>query len=63
MARNGIANKIAIVGCEMTKYGEQWDKNQYDLLSEAVIGATKDAGIDKDEIDAAWLGVYFLHFL
>ena len=43
----------------MTKYGERWDKSQYDLLAEAVMGATKDAGIQRDDIDAAWLGVFY----
>ena len=59
MVRRGIADKVAIIGCEMTKYGERWDKNQYDLLAEAVLGATKDAGITKDDIDATWLGVFY----
>ena len=60
MVRNGIAGKIAIIGADMTKYGERWDKNQYDLLAEACNGAFKDAGITKDDVDAAWLGVYNL---
>ena len=59
MARNGIKDKVAIIGCEATKYGERWDKSQYDLLAEACDGAFKDAGIEKDEVDAAWLGVYY----
>lgn len=59
MARKGIADKVAIIGCDMTKYGERWDKNQYDLLYEACQGAFKDAGIVKDDIDAAWLGIFY----
>ncbi len=59
MVTHGIANKIAIIGAEMTKYGELWNKSQYDLLAEATIGSLKDAGINKDEIDAAWLGVFY----
>jgi len=59
MVRHGIANKVAIIGCEMTKYGERFDKDQYGLLSEAALGACKDAGIPKDDIDAAWLGVFY----
>ena len=54
-----LANKVAIIGCEMTKYGERWDKSQYDLLNEACEGAFKDAGITKDDVDAAWLGVFY----
>jgi acetyl-CoA C-acetyltransferase len=59
MVRHGIANKIAIIGAEMTKYGERWDKGQYDLLADACTGAIKDAGIDKSDIDAGWLGVFY----
>ena len=32
---------------------------QFDLLNEACEGAVKDAGIVKDDIEAAWLGVYY----
>jgi acetyl-CoA C-acetyltransferase len=59
MARKGISDKVAIIGCDMTKYGELWDKSQYDLLFEAVQSATKDAGITKDEIDASWIGIFY----
>ena len=59
MVSKGIKDKVAIIGCEATKYGELWNKSQYDLLAEACQGAIKDAGITKDEIDAAWLGNYY----
>ncbi len=59
MVRKGIADKIAIIGCDATKFGELWEKNQYDLLFEAVQGANKDAGITKDEIDAVWVGIFY----
>ena len=59
MGRKGIKDKVAIIGCDMTKYGEHWDKNQYDLLFEAVQSATKDAGITKDDIDATWVGIFY----
>ena len=35
MVRRGIKDKVAIIGAEATKYGELWDKNQYDLLFES----------------------------
>jgi len=59
LTRHGIKDKVAIIGCESTKYGELWDKSQYDLLNEACQGAFKDAGITKEEVDAAWIGVYY----
>ena len=70
MVRHGISGKVAIIGADMCKYGERFDKaeealdflasiNQYDLLVEAFEGAIKDAGIEKDVIDAAWMGVFY----
>jgi acetyl-CoA C-acetyltransferase len=59
MVKHGIKDKVAIIGCDATKYGERWDKNQYDLLYDASHGAFDDAGITKDEIDAAWVGIYY----
>ncbi|KKN20564.1 hypothetical protein LCGC14_0934180 [marine sediment metagenome] len=59
MGVKGIRDKVAIIGCDSSKFGEQWDKNQYDLLFEASHGAFKDAGITKDEIEAAWVGIFY----
>ncbi len=59
MVRHGIKDKVAIIGCDMTKYGELWDKSQYDLLFEAFQSAIKDAGITKDEVDASWVGIFY----
>jgi acetyl-CoA C-acetyltransferase len=57
--RKGIKDQVAIIGCDMTKYGERWDKNQYDLLFEAFQSAIKDAGIQKDDVDASWIGIFY----
>jgi len=59
MVRHGIKDKVAIIGCDMTKYGELWDKSQHDLLFEAFQSAIKDAGITKDEVDASWIGIFY----
>lgn len=59
MGRKGIADKVAIIGCDSSKYGELFDKSQYDLLFESTHGALKDAGIVKDDIDAAWVGIFY----
>ncbi len=59
MARIGIKDKVAIIGADMCKFGERWDKSQYDLLVEATDGAFKDAGITKEEVDAAWVGIFY----
>ena len=57
--RRGIKDKVAVIGVDATKFGEHYNRDQYSLLSEAVLGACKDAGITKNEIDAAWLGVFY----
>lgn len=59
MAIKGIRDKVAIIGCDATKYGERWDKNQYDLLFDASQGAFNDAGITKNDLEAIWVGIYY----
>lgn len=59
MTVKGIKDKVAIIGCDATKFGELWDKGREDLLFEATQGALKDAGIKKEEIEAAWAGIYY----
>ncbi|MCB1544247.1 MAG: acetyl-CoA acetyltransferase [Rhodoblastus sp.] len=53
MAR-GIKDKVAILGMGCSKFGERWDKEADDLMVEAFEEALKDAGIEKNQIDAAW---------
>lgn len=55
----GIKDKVAIIGMGCTKFGELWDKSAEDLMVEAFVEALEDAGIDPDDIDAAWLGNQF----
>ncbi|MBD3187731.1 acetyl-CoA acetyltransferase [Candidatus Bathyarchaeota archaeon] len=59
MARKGIKDRIAIIGAGYTKFGERWDKNQEDLLTDAVAEATADAGIEKTDINAGWVGIQY----
>ncbi len=51
----GIKDKVAILGMGCSKFGERWDKNPDDLLVEGFQEAIADAGIERDQIDAAWL--------
>ena len=51
----GIKDKVAILGMGCSKFGERWDKNADDLLVEGFEECLKDAGIERDQIDAAWL--------
>ncbi|MEZ5282349.1 MAG: acetyl-CoA acetyltransferase [Acidimicrobiales bacterium] len=56
MASNGIKDKVAIVGMGCTPFGERWDKSVDDLLIDACEEAFNNTNIDRNEIDAFWLG-------
>ena len=51
-----IKDKVAIIGMGCTKFGELWDKSPEDLIIEAYKETMEDAGIEKKDIQAAWLG-------
>ncbi|MDY7078540.1 MAG: acetyl-CoA acetyltransferase [Chloroflexota bacterium] len=55
----GIRDKVAIIGMGCTKFGERWDVGSEELMVEAFEEAIEDAGIDREEIQAAWLGTCF----
>ena len=55
MAR-GIRDKVAIIGMGCSKFGERWDVGAEELMVEAFEEALEDAGIGREEIEAAWLG-------
>jgi acetyl-CoA C-acetyltransferase len=56
---SGIRDKVAIIGMGCSRFGELWDSGPDDLMVEAFSEALTDAGIDRDRIDGAWLGVFF----
>src|SRR5829696_3023677 len=56
---SGIKDKVAIVGMGCSKFGERWGSGADDLMVEAFTEAAADAGIERDRIEAAWLGVFF----
>ena len=53
---SGIKDKVAIIGMGCTPFGEHWNKGPEDLIVDAFVEAIADAGIDKNQIDAAWMG-------
>jgi acetyl-CoA C-acetyltransferase len=55
----GICDRVAIIGMGCTHFSERWDAGPEDLMVEAVGEALTDAGIARDDIGAAWLGVFF----
>lgn len=48
--------KIKVVGVGLTKFGELWDKTLDDLILESSIKAIKDSGLEKNKIEAIFLG-------
>jgi len=55
----GIRDRVAIIGMGCSKFGERWDCSSEDLMVEAWQEASADAGIGIEDLDAAWLGVFF----
>ena len=56
MSSHGIKDRVAIVGMGCTNFVEHWGKGFDDLAIEAANDAYASAGIDKDAVDAYWLG-------
>ncbi|MDJ0814615.1 MAG: acetyl-CoA acetyltransferase [Desulfobacterales bacterium] len=55
----GIKDKVAIIGMGCTRFGERWDAGAEELMVEAFKECLEDAGIEKTDIEAAWLGTCF----
>ncbi|HQI00668.1 MAG TPA: acetyl-CoA acetyltransferase, partial [Deltaproteobacteria bacterium] len=55
----GIRDKVAIIGMGCSKFGERWADGPEDLIAEAFGECIQDAGIDKTQIQAAWMGCCF----
>ncbi|WP_249869688.1 acetyl-CoA acetyltransferase [Oceanobacillus saliphilus] len=56
MGKQGIRDRVAVVGMGCTRFAEHWDKSVDDLLVEVAYDALDDAGILPTDIEAAWLG-------
>ncbi len=56
MASHGIRDRVAIVGMGCTSFGERWDKGADDLIAEASYDALASAGVEKEQVDAFWVG-------
>ena len=57
---DGIRDKVAILGMGCTRFGERWESSANDLMIEAFNECLADAGIEKKEIQAAYLGSHFI---
>ncbi len=56
MASRGIRDRVAVIGMGCTPFGEHWDKGVDDLLVDAVTDTLSSADIEKERIDAYWVG-------
>ena len=56
---DGIKDKVAIIGMGCTRFGERWESSAEDLMIEAFLECLADAGIEKKEIEAAYLGSHY----
>ena len=56
MASHGIKDRVAIVGMGCTPFAEHWDKGTDELLALAAGEAFASAGVDKQAVDAYWVG-------
>ena len=54
----GIKDKVAILGMGCSRFGERWDASPEDLMVEAFNEAMGDAGIEREQIDAAWFSTH-----
>jgi len=52
----GIKDRVAIIGMGCTRFGERWDVGAEELMVEAYEECLEDAGIEPEQIEAAWLG-------
>ena len=55
----GIRDRVAVAGVGATRFTEHWEKDQEDLLVEAVDEASRDAGVERSDIQAIWAGIYY----
>lgn len=53
----GIKDKVVIIGMGCTRFGEHWDCSAEDLIVESFTEAMEDAGIERDQVEAAWFGL------
>lgn len=55
----GIKDKVAILGMGCSKFGERFDCDPEDLMAESFSECVEDAGIEINQIEAAWFGMQF----
>jgi acetyl-CoA C-acetyltransferase len=56
---DGIRDKVAILGMGCTKFGERWEDSAEDLAVEAFLECLEDAGVERKDLQAAYIGTHF----
>jgi acetyl-CoA C-acetyltransferase len=54
----GLGGKVAIIGAGTIKFGENFHQSLTDMIYEAVSLALADARVERERLQAAWLGCY-----
>ncbi len=59
--REGIRDKVAVVGAGCCKFGENWDKSPEDMIVEAAFEAYEDAGLEdpQRQLEAVFCGAVY----
>ncbi len=59
--REGIRDKVAVVGAGCSKFGENWDKSPEDMIVEAAFEAYEDAGLEdpQRQVEAVFCGAVY----
>ncbi len=59
--REGIKDKVAVVGAGCSKFGENWDKSPEDMIVEAAFEAYEDAGLEDPQrrVEAVFCGAVY----
>ena len=55
---SGIKDKVAVIGMGCSKFGERWDCGGEELMVEAYLEAMEDAGIETNQVEAAWFSTH-----
>src|SRR4026208_1225197 len=55
---NGLGGAVPIIGTGTIKFGENFHQSLTDMIYEAVTLALADAGIERRQLQAGWLGRY-----
>ena len=58
--KQGIKDRVAIIGTGVTKFGERWEQDAQDLVVDAVYEACVEANVDlRKDIEAVWVGTFY----